>query len=83
MASSAGEMTIDDAWEYIKSAALAGWSRTTRRMRAAGVVLIFLYVLSTFSIPFFEAGESSNSVPILPFHPSSLSTCIQETNKKI
>jgi hypothetical protein len=46
MTSSAGEMTIDDAWEYVKSAALAGWSRTTRRMRAAGVVLIFLYVLS-------------------------------------
>jgi hypothetical protein len=52
MASSAGEMTIDDAWEYIKSAGLAGWSRTTRRMRAAGVVLIFLYVLTTFSILF-------------------------------
>jgi hypothetical protein len=47
MASSADEMTIDDAWEYIKSAALAGWSRTTRKMRAAGVVLLFLCVLST------------------------------------
>jgi hypothetical protein len=39
---SAGDMTIDDAWEYVKSGVLAGWSKTTRRMRAAGAVLIFL-----------------------------------------
>lgn len=45
MASAAGEMTIDDAWEYVKSGVLIAWSKTTKRMRAAGAVVIFLYVL--------------------------------------
>jgi hypothetical protein len=46
MASAAGELTIDDAWEYTKTAALAAWSKTTRRMRAGLAVLLFLYVSS-------------------------------------
>ncbi len=49
MASSASDMTIDDAWEYVKSAVLAAWSKTTRRMRAGGAVLIFLYVYNSLS----------------------------------
>jgi hypothetical protein len=49
MASSASEMTIEDAWEHIKTAVLIAWSMTTRRMRAAGGVLIFLYVLHSIS----------------------------------
>jgi len=44
MASAAGEMTIDDAWEYTKAGILAAWSRTTRRMRAAAGLMIFMYV---------------------------------------
>jgi hypothetical protein len=40
-------MTIDDAWDAAKTAALAGWVRTTRRMRAALVVIVFVYVLSS------------------------------------
>lgn len=43
MSAAAGDMTIDDAWEYIKSAVLVAWSKTTRRMRAAGAVILFLY----------------------------------------
>jgi len=42
MASSAGDMTIDDAFEYTKTLVLAAWARTTRRMRAAGAALLFL-----------------------------------------
>src|SRR6266536_1257726 len=43
MASAVSDMTIDDAWEYAKAAALTAWSKTTRRMRA-GLVVIFVYV---------------------------------------
>jgi hypothetical protein len=43
MTSAVGEMTIDDAWEYIKTAVLAGWSKTTRRLRAGVAILIFMY----------------------------------------
>lgn len=42
MASAVGEMTIDDAWEYVKGIVLAGWARTTRKMRAAGALIIFV-----------------------------------------
>jgi hypothetical protein len=42
MASAVGEMTIDDAWEYTKSAVLITWSKTTRRMRAAGALVVFV-----------------------------------------
>jgi hypothetical protein len=45
MASSVGDMTIEDAFDYVKGDVLAGWSKTTRRMRAAGTVILFLYVL--------------------------------------
>ena len=51
MASSTSDMTIDDAWESVKSVVLAGWSKTTRRMRAAGAVLLFLCVLGFSSLP--------------------------------
>lgn len=44
MFAAVGEMTIDEAWEGTKSAVLVGWSKTTRRMRAAGAVVLFLYV---------------------------------------
>jgi hypothetical protein len=46
----AGELTIDDAWEYAKTAVLTAWSKTTRRMRAGLVVLLFLYVSFPFSV---------------------------------
>ncbi|KUJ20190.1 uncharacterized protein LY89DRAFT_473593 [Mollisia scopiformis] len=64
MASAASDMTIDDAWEYTKSAVLAAWSKTTRRMRAAGAVLIFVimsFLLFRPSIP---------TIPHLPKAPS-------------
>jgi hypothetical protein len=48
-AAGTGDLTIEDAWDYTKSAALTAWSKTTKRMRAAGVVLLFLYVLSFLS----------------------------------
>ncbi|TVY56449.1 hypothetical protein LSUE1_G009309, partial [Lachnellula suecica] len=38
MAPAAGDFTLDDAWEYVKTTVLAGWSKTTRRMRAAAAV---------------------------------------------
>lgn len=44
-------MTIEDAWEHVKTAVLIGWSRTTRRMRAAGGGLIFLMLCLTFLRP--------------------------------
>ncbi|KAH8798963.1 hypothetical protein F5882DRAFT_319344 [Hyaloscypha sp. PMI_1271] len=62
MVSSASEMTIEDAWEHIKSAALAGWSRTTRRMRAAGAVLIFFILCSALLRPSIP----SPSLPRVP-----------------
>lgn len=46
MFSAASDMSIDDAWESVKGTALAGWSKTTRRMRAAGIVIIFVYANS-------------------------------------
>jgi len=64
MASSAGDMTIDDAFEYTKTALLTAWSKTTRRMRAAGAVVLFVtltFVLFRPSIP---------SVPTIPRLPS-------------
>ncbi|KAE8444406.1 hypothetical protein EG329_000606 [Mollisiaceae sp. DMI_Dod_QoI] len=64
MASAASDMTIDDAWEYTKTAVLAAWSKTTRRMRAAGAVLIFLII----SIVLFQ--PSVPSIPHLPKAPS-------------
>jgi len=54
---SAGDMTVDDAWEYIKSAVLVVWSKTTRRMRVTGVAVIFFFLCLTIFRPFekFEA----------------------------
>jgi len=41
----ADDLTIDDAWNYVKSAVLAGWSKTTKPMRAAGMFMIFVYAI--------------------------------------
>jgi hypothetical protein len=49
MASPAGDMAIDDAWEYTKSAVLSAWSKTTRRMRAAAAFVLFGYVFTLFN----------------------------------
>ncbi len=66
MASLASEMTIEDAWEHIKGAVLIGWSRTTRRMRAAGGVIIFLYVLHSTYLLSLEALDFPTS-PVCSF----------------
>jgi hypothetical protein len=81
MASSAGDMTIDDAFEYTKTFVLAAWARTTRRMRAAGAALIFLYVVSprTFNlifqwnlgnIPALYSNRPNSTFTFLLFRPS-------------
>ncbi|KAF8859594.1 hypothetical protein BDZ45DRAFT_689088 [Acephala macrosclerotiorum] len=64
MASASSDMTIDDAWEYTKGAVLAGWSKTTRRMRAAGAFIIFVIM----AIILFQ--PSVPSIPHLPKAPS-------------
>merc|ERR1711977_357492 len=62
MASSTSDMTIDDAWESVKSVVLAGWSKTTRRMRAAGAVLIFFIL----AILLLRPSIPEPSLPRLP-----------------
>jgi len=42
---SLGDVSVDDAWETVKGQVLIAWSKTTRRMRAAGAFIIFAYVL--------------------------------------
>merc|ERR1711977_269815 len=61
-ASSTSDMTIDDAWESVKSVVLAGWSKTTRRMRAAGAVLIFFIL----AILLLRPSIPEPSLPRLP-----------------
>ncbi|KAH8683142.1 hypothetical protein BGZ60DRAFT_480249 [Tricladium varicosporioides] len=63
MASAAGEMTIDDAWEYVKTAVLAGWARTTRRMRAAGGVIIFFIFALLLLRPSIPDRDSLPTIP--------------------
>ena len=36
------DLSMDDLWDSFKGLVLAGWARTTRRMRAAGAFLMFL-----------------------------------------
>lgn len=36
------ETTMNDVWDKAKAASMTVWGRTTRRMRLAGAVLIFL-----------------------------------------
>merc|ERR1712093_784660 len=62
MASSTSDMTIDDAWESVKSVVLAGWSKTTRRMRTAGAVLIFFIL----AILLLRPSIPEPSLPRLP-----------------
>ncbi|KAH7412659.1 hypothetical protein BKA64DRAFT_659302 [Cadophora sp. MPI-SDFR-AT-0126] len=62
MASSTSDMTIDDAWESVKSVVLAGWSKTTRRMRAAGAVLLFFIL----AILLLRPSIPEPSLPRLP-----------------
>ncbi|KAI9049514.1 hypothetical protein LZ554_006543 [Drepanopeziza brunnea f. sp. 'monogermtubi'] len=88
MSSSSGDMTIDDVWDYVKTAVLAGWSRTTRRMRAAGGVLlffIFCLMLLRPSIPETPSLSRLPSVsiqygtegPISPFNSSKVALLIE------
>ncbi len=43
------ELTMNDLWDGFKGIVLAAWGRTTRRMRAAGAFLIFLYASTPFN----------------------------------
>jgi hypothetical protein len=40
------DLTMNDLWDGLKGLVLAAWGRTTRRMRAAGGFLIFLYAFA-------------------------------------
>lgn len=64
MASAAGEMTIDDAWDFVKSGALTAWSKTTRRMRAAGALVIF--VILSFALIRPSMSETSPGFTTIP-----------------
>ncbi|RDW89562.1 hypothetical protein BP6252_01594 [Coleophoma cylindrospora] len=67
MSSSAGDMSIDDAWNSVQSAVLTLWSKTTRRMRATGAVALFFF----FCILLFGPSElpDASSLPNLPTLP--------------
>jgi len=41
-----GDLSVDEAWEAVKGQILLGWSKTTRRMRAAGAFVVFAYVMT-------------------------------------
>ncbi|TVY56132.1 hypothetical protein LCER1_G002071 [Lachnellula cervina] len=77
MASSAGgDMTIDDAWEYIKTTGLTGWHKTTRRVRVAGAILLLCILC------FFFLRPSIPDHPSLPTMPSiSLEYNTQTTSR--
>ncbi|PBP20505.1 hypothetical protein BUE80_DR008636 [Diplocarpon rosae] len=64
MASSASDMTMDDAWEYVKTGVWAGWAKTTRRWRAGGAVLM------SFILAFALLRPSIPETPSLPQLPS-------------
>ncbi|CAG8977399.1 hypothetical protein HYALB_00007029 [Hymenoscyphus albidus] len=66
MASAAAEMTIDDAWEWIKKVSMAGWSRTTRRMRAGGIVLIVFILSIVLLRPSLPSRETLPKLPKVP-----------------
>ncbi|EKD13544.1 uncharacterized protein L3040_008589 [Drepanopeziza brunnea f. sp. 'multigermtubi'] len=68
MSSSSGDMTIDDVWDYVKAAAIAGWSRTTRRMRAAGGVLLFFIFCLLFLRPSIPETPSFSNLPSVSLH---------------
>jgi hypothetical protein len=40
------DLTMNDLWDNTKALALGAWARTTRRVRAAGAFLLFLYDLA-------------------------------------
>jgi hypothetical protein len=44
------DLTMNDLWDNTKALALGAWARTTRRVRAAGAFLLFLYDL-TLDLP--------------------------------
>jgi hypothetical protein len=88
MASLASEMTIDDAWEYTKSTVLLGWSKTTRKMRAAAAVILFMCVSIPgwrCFIPFYSANcyAVDRIIGILLFRPSIPDTQSIPTMPKI
>lgn len=68
MASKSGDMTIDDAWDFTKATAMAGWSRTTRRMRASATLLLFVYDTSLQTL------QCHHTRKLTPFQLSELSS---------
>ncbi|CAL3965923.1 hypothetical protein PZA11_002738 [Diplocarpon coronariae] len=88
MASSASDMTIDDAWEYVKTAVLAGWSKTTRRWRAGGAVVISFILAVALLRPSIPEPPSLSQLPsvhldygtagsISPFNNSKVALLIE------
>ncbi|KAG9228189.1 hypothetical protein BJ875DRAFT_500933 [Amylocarpus encephaloides] len=93
MASPASEMSIDDAWDYVKSTGMAIWSRTTRRMRAAGIVIFFFFVCLALLRPSIPETPSFVNVPSIsldygtppasPFNASKVALLIENRSNPI
>ncbi|KAA8572415.1 hypothetical protein EYC84_003037 [Monilinia fructicola] len=63
MSSQNGGMTIEDIWDTTRSTVLAVWSKSTRRMRVIGGVVLF-FILST--LLFRPSMPQSSSLPSIP-----------------
>ncbi|KAI9646540.1 hypothetical protein NHQ30_004533 [Ciborinia camelliae] len=63
MSSSNGEMTVEDIWETTRSTVVAAWSKTTRRMRMVGGVILF-FILSI--LLFRPSMPERSSLPSIP-----------------
>jgi hypothetical protein len=72
------ELTMNDLWDGFKGLVLAAWGRTTRRMRAAGAFLIFLYAFPQPWVTISDFEETDNvladpSQSTYQYQPSSTS----------
>ncbi|KAL3425471.1 hypothetical protein PVAG01_02262 [Phlyctema vagabunda] len=65
--SSAGDMTIEDAWQSVQTAVLSVWAKTTRRMRATGAVVLFaFFCIFLFGRPSMPDTPTLPSLPPIP-----------------
>ncbi|TAQ88301.1 hypothetical protein B7494_g3393 [Chlorociboria aeruginascens] len=70
----AGEMTIDEAWDLIKITVFTAWSKTTRRMRVSGAIILIMYVTRFLPESLHHALTNARILTILITTPNIPST---------
>jgi len=69
-----GDVSVDEVWETFKGQILIAWSKTTRRMRAAGAFIVFAYVATFLNEPHLTFRRPAmlihHQASVFRFHPT-------------